>query len=75
MVGCLTGDTSGVASKGVEACVFLMFSKFDKPDDGLVSGDDKSVVVKFNVSSSNGDESRFGLIAVGFDEKCPKLSL
>jgi hypothetical protein len=41
MDGCLTGDTSGVISKGVEVCVFSRFSKFEKPEDGLVNGDDE----------------------------------
>jgi hypothetical protein len=41
MVGCLTGETSGVISKGVEVWVLSRGSKFEKLDDGLVNGDDE----------------------------------
>ena len=37
------GEVSGVTSKGVEDWVLSMKSKFERPDGGLVLGDDEYV--------------------------------
>ena len=45
MDGCLTGDTSGVISKGVDVCELSRFLKFEKLDGGLVNGDAVDAVI------------------------------
>jgi hypothetical protein len=70
MVGCLTGDTSGVISKGVGVCEFPRCSKLDKLDSGLVSGDAVGAVSGSDVWLSGMYE-----FWVGFGMKRPELSL
>jgi hypothetical protein len=75
MVGCLTGETSAVASKGVYVWVLSTVSKLEKPDDGLKNGDAANAVGGFDVWSSMMSELQVDSAVDGFFTKRPELSL
>jgi hypothetical protein len=68
------GEVSGVTSKGVEDWVLSMKSKFERPDGGLVLGDDEYVPFGNGVCWNGTLMPVFDIVLGCFFTKRPRLS-